>query len=249
MSPSLPARRLPLAGPWRAAAGHEVPRSLPARTDRSTVKGGGGSRTGAAAAGRSRAAGAHRTPNRSRFFLPTPRCPRGAARACLGRPLRPGPAKRLALTGHGRRRGAAGRRARRVPWPHTVTSYDSVPVQCPGAARRGCFERTQGLLGHFVDLNISGRRAYQERLPGVLSTRKGLSLCLLAIAHSWSGAPRPNAAPRAANGCKLQCVREPNQPPWHLPLRHPRPAWCARRSPSSCRAFARCSRFSCPRSE
>ena len=68
----------------------------------------------------------------------------------------------------------------------------------------------EAVLGHhLVGLTISGRRACQERLPGVLSTRKVLSLCLLAIAyswsgaliaHSWSGALGPRAAPMAANG-------------------------------------------------
>jgi hypothetical protein len=56
-----------------------------------------------------------------------------------------------------------------------------------------------GVLGNLVDLNVSGRRARQERLPGLESTRKVLSLCPLTMAYSWSGALGPRVVPRAAH--------------------------------------------------
>ena len=54
-------------------------------------------------------------------------------------------------------------------------------------------------MGNLVDLNVSGRRARQERLAGLQSTRKVLSLCPLTMAYSWSGALGPRVVPRAAH--------------------------------------------------
>ena len=67
-----------------------------------------------------------------------------------------------------------------------------------------------GVLGNLVDLNVSGRRARQERLPGLESTRKVLSLCPLTMAYSWSGALGPRVVPRAAhdvNSCLSRVFR------------------------------------------
>ena len=56
-----------------------------------------------------------------------------------------------------------------------------------------------GVLGNLLDVNVSGRRARPERLAGLQSTRKVLSLCPLTMAYSWSGALGPRVVPRAAH--------------------------------------------------
>jgi len=145
------------------------------------------------------------TPNRSGSFLPTPRCPRGAARARLGRPRRPGRAKCLQPAAHMARQAARGGRAAR-PGARRGRALSHHMTLCPRRAlarrRARCVLRGQpfvSVLGNLVDLNVSGRRARQEPLTGLQNTRKVLSLCPLTMAYSWSGALGPRVVPRAAH--------------------------------------------------
>ena len=98
-------------------------------------------------------------------------------------------------------------RRRRRDWRPTPAGSRywgrSKPPFCPSKVchlrPRRAVSAPGGVLGNLVDLNVSGRRARQERLPGLESTRKVLSLCPLTMAYSWSGALGPRVVPRAAH--------------------------------------------------
>ena len=148
-------------------------------------------------------------PNWSRSFLPTPRCPRGAARARLGRPLRPGPAKRLQSGAGQGTAGAAGRQHSRAARPGArrvrALSHHMTLCPCSALARRVAAvssvpkaSEADGRLGPLSGLEHFETQGVPGAAAGVRSTRKVLSLYLLAIAHGWSGAQGQMAAPRAA---------------------------------------------------